>query len=130
MMREEKPNEIQSFRDLNAWKEAHQLAVMTYSITKVYPKEEIFGIVNQMRRSAVSIPSNIAEGFSRISRKEKIQFYTIALGSLSELQSQFLLSIDIGFLAKEQHGIIERQTILVSKLLNGLIKSLRASSFA
>lgn len=98
---------------------------MIYKITSAFPKAELFGIVNQMRRAAVSVVSNIAEGFCRASLKEKVQFYTTALGSLSELQSQLLLSRDVGFLHAEKHAEIEQQTVLVSKLLNGLIKSIR-----
>ncbi|MEK7207981.1 MAG: four helix bundle protein [Patescibacteria group bacterium] len=121
---------IRRFQDLNAWREAHRLAIMVYQGTRAFPKEELFGIVNQMRRAAVSVASNIAEGFCRASLKEKIQFYTMALGSLSELQSQLLLSKDVGFLPTKQWSEFEEQTILVSKLLNGLIKSLRVSSLA
>ena len=76
---------IKSFTDLIAWQEAHKLALIVYKTTKKFPENEKFGLVSQMRRSAVSITSNIAEGFSRVSKKEKLQFYAIARGSLTEL---------------------------------------------
>ena len=114
---------ISSFKDLIAWKEGHKLAVTIYEITKAFPKEEIFGLTNQIRRAAVSVTSNIAEGFSRNSSKEKIQFYSIALGSLSEVQSQILIAKDIGYLAGERYDSISQLTITVSKLLNGLARS-------
>lgn len=85
MNTEEPKKKIQSFTDLNAWKEGHLLVILVYKITKSFPKDELFGIVNQMRRCAVSITSNIAEGFSRQTFKEKVQFYCISLGSLTEL---------------------------------------------
>ena len=118
---------IKHFTDLHAWQEAHLLAIMVYTVTRTFPREELFGIVNQMRRAAVSITSNIAEGFCRGSVREKIQFYSTALGSLSELQSQSFLSRDVEFLEPERFAPLETQSILVSKLINGLIKSLRAS---
>ena len=88
-------NKIRRFTDLNAWKEGHKLVLMIYNFTKNFPKEEIFGLVSQMRRCSVSITSNIAEGFSRQSYKEKAQFYAISLGSVTELQNQLLIAKDI-----------------------------------
>lgn len=111
---------IEKFTDLVAWREAHTLVVLMYKITKSFPSNESFGITNQMRRAAVSITSNIAEGFSRTSLKEKKQFYTIAKGSLTELQSQLLIARDVGYLPKENFDTLAHQTVLVSKLLTGL----------
>jgi four helix bundle protein len=79
---------IYSFTDLKAWKQGHELVLFVYEITKHFPQNEVFGLTSQMRRAVVSITSNIAEGFSRISNKEKAQFYSIALGSLTEIQNQ------------------------------------------
>jgi four helix bundle protein len=118
-------NKIKSFTDLNAWKEAHKLVLAIYKITRDFPKEEMFGLTNQIRRAAISITSNIAEGFSRNSYKEKLQFYAISLGSLTELQNQLLAARDIGYLLNDKFKIIAEQTIVTSKLLNGLIKSAR-----
>lgn len=116
---------IQNFTDLDGWKEGHQLVIKIYKITKSYPKEEIFGIVNQMRRCVVGITSNIAEGFSRQSSKEKIQFYSISRGSLTELQNQLIISRDIGYIREEDFDEIYNLSIKVHKIINGLIRSLR-----
>ena len=113
---------IKSFTDLNTWKEAHQLALMIYKITEDFPKKEMFGLTSQLRRAAVSITSNIAEGFSRQSYKEKIHFYHIAQGSNTELQSQLLIARDINYLAPEEFSKSAKQSVEVHKLLNGLIK--------
>ena len=114
---------IKSFTDLNAWKEAHSLVLMIYIITKEFPKEEIFVLVSQMRRCVISVSSNIAEGFSRKSKKEKIQFYHTTLGSVTELQNQLLIARDLAYISKEKFLEIAEQTVKVSKLVNGLIKS-------
>ncbi len=111
---------IKSFTDLYAWQEAHKLVLMVYRITKNFPRDEIFGLIMQMRRCVVSITSNIAEGFSRSSTKEKIQFYSIAQGSLTELQNQLVVARDVGFLDKEEFNKIAKQTITVHKLITGL----------
>jgi len=111
---------IYSFTDLKAWKQGHELVLFVYEKTKHFPQSEIFGITNQMRRAAVSITSNIAEGFSRGSNKEKAQFYSIALGSLTELQSQAYIARDVGFISKEDFFKMENLMIVVSKLINGL----------
>ena len=113
---------IKSFTDLNAWKEGHKLVLMVYGVTKTFPKEELFALVSQMRRCAVSITSNIAEGFSRQSYKEKVQFYSISQGSVTELQSQLLVARDIGYTTKEKFQEIAEQTVKVHKIINGLIK--------
>jgi len=95
---------------------------MIYKNTKDFPREELFGITNQMRRAAVSITSGIAEGFSRQSYREKVQFYSIAQGSNTELQNQLLIAKDVGYLAKTDFDNIANQSVRVHKLLNGLIK--------
>lgn len=106
---------IKSFTDLNAWKEGHELVLSIYSSTKTFPAEEKFGLVDQMRRCSVSITSNIAEGFSRRSNKEKTQFFYIALGSTAELQSQLLVARDINYLTSEHfRDIAEKQLLLIS----------------
>ncbi|MBI5079522.1 four helix bundle protein [Candidatus Wolfebacteria bacterium] len=98
---------------------------MIYNITKDFPKEEIYGLINQIRRAAVSITSNIAEGFSRQSYAEKVQFYSTAQGSNTELQNQLLISKDIKYINGEVFNDIFNQSIIVHKLLNGLIKKSR-----
>ncbi len=117
-----KSTKIQSFTDLYAWQEGHKLVIILYAVTKNFPKEEMFGLVSQMRRSAVSVTSNIAEGFSRNTIKDKIQFYCIAQGSLTELQSQLFIARDVGYLKGEDFDKISKQTVIVHKLITGLKK--------
>ena len=119
---------IQTFTDLNAWKEAHALVIMIYKVTRTFPKEEVFALVSQMRRCAVSITSNIAEGFSRQSFKEKTQFYSMAQGSLTELQSQLLVARDVGYTSEKEFSVLADQTVKVHKILNGLIKKTKSYS--
>lgn len=115
---------IHSFTDLIAWKKAHILVLEIYKIVAKFPKEELFGLTSQIKRSVISIVSNIAEGFSRKSIKEKIQFYYIALGSLTEVQSQPLLARDLLFIDKESFTKLSFKTIEISKLINSLKKNL------
>jgi len=117
-----KVEKIKSFTDLDTWKEAHSLVLMIYEITKNFPKEEKFGLVNQMRRAGVSITSNIAEGFSRQSSKEKLQFYFMAKGSNIELQNQLLISKDVGYLDKGTFDRLVQQSVRVNKLISGLVR--------
>lgn len=116
---------IQKFTDLNAWQEGHKLVLRVYSSTNSFPKEESFGITNQMRRCSVSVTSNIAEGFSRQSYKEKTQFYSMALGSVTELQNQLMIFRDVKYITEAEFTEISNQSTTVHKLLNGLIKSSR-----
>ncbi len=118
----ESGNKIRSFVDLNAWKEGHQLVLLVYRLTIKFPKEEQFGLTSQLRRAVVSITSNIAEGFSRNSYKEKLQFYSMALGSLTEVQNQLLIAKDIGYLDQVDFEKASEQITMVSKIHNGLIK--------
>lgn len=113
---------IKSFTDLYAWQAGHVVVLSIYKITKEFPKEEQFGLTNQIRRAAVSITSNIAEGFSRTSYKEKVQFYAIALGSLTEVQNQLLIAKDVQYVSKEEFATLLSETVKASKLINGLIK--------
>lgn len=122
---EQNSKKIKSFTDLDAWKEGHKLVIMVYKITKDFPNEEKFGLVSQMRRAVISITSNIAEGFSRQSYGEKSQFYSIAQGSTTEIQNQILAAKDIGYLSKENFDKLAEQTIIVHKIINGLIKKTR-----
>lgn len=113
---------IKSFTDLNAWKEGHKLVLMIYDVTDKFPQKEIFGLTNQMRRAVVSVTSNVAEGFSRKSSKEKYQFYCVAQGSLTELQNQLLIARDVKYLDRERFEKAADQTVCVHKLLTGLKK--------
>ncbi|MEA1963264.1 MAG: four helix bundle protein [Patescibacteria group bacterium] len=114
---------IKSFTDLIAWREGHKLVLVIYDITKQFPKDELFGLVSQIRRCVVSITSNIAEGFSRLSYKDKARFYSISLGSTTELQNQLLIAKDVNYISKKEFQNIAEQSVKVHKIINGLIKS-------
>ena len=97
---------------------------MIYTISKNFPSDEKFGLTSQMRRAAVSITSNIAEGFGRQGQKEKAQFYMMGRGSILELKNQLLIAKDIGIIKNEEYDTISEQTTTAHKVLNGLIKSI------
>lgn len=113
------------FTDLEAWKYGHQLVIKIYKITKLWPKDEQYGLSAQIRRAAVSVTSNISEGFSRSTKPDEQHFYIMAHGSLTELQNQLLVARDIGYLPKTVFQETADQSIIVHKLLTGLIKSLK-----
>ena len=96
---------------------------MIYEISRDFPAEEKFGLINQIRRCAVSITSNITEGFSRNTPKDKNQFYYISLGSITEMQNQLLIARDLKYIKTSQVKEIADQSVLVQKLVNGLIRS-------
>jgi len=112
---------IKSFRDLEVWKQGHQLVVKIYRITKKFPSEEKFGIVSQIQRAAVSITSNIAEGFSRFYYKDRIRFYYQSRGSISEVENLLLIAQDIGYLDKNTVEELIRDLENINIILNGLI---------
>ncbi len=116
-------DKIQKFTDLVAWKEGHKLVLLTYKATGGFPKQESFALTDQVRRAVTSITSNVAEGFSKKTAKEKIQFYHTALGSLNESQSQIITARDLGYINAESFKIIDELSVGVSKLINGLIKT-------
>jgi four helix bundle protein len=109
-------------KDLEAWKRAMQLAKDVYSVSAGFPREEQFGMVSQLRRAAVSVPSNIAEGAARNSDKELIRFLSIAMGSVAELETQMLLAKEFGYL---RDGTIFSSIEAARKPLSGLIKYLK-----
>ena len=116
---------IKSHKDLNVWKESMDLVEDIYSISKNFPKEEMYGLTSQMRRCAVSVPSNIAEGAGRKGAKEFARFLHISLGSLSELETQFEIAIRLKYVPNE----IDTQTIFdkiiyIRRMLSKLIKSI------
>lgn len=119
-----KNNNLKSFRDLKVWQKASDLCVLVYKITEEFPKSEIYGIINQMRRASLSIASNLAEGFKRSHKKEKLQFYNIAHSSSAELENQIEISYKLEFLSKERYQELINKVVEVSKMINGLIKSL------
>ncbi|MDL2256482.1 four helix bundle protein [Parabacteroides sp. OttesenSCG-928-G06] len=117
----------QSFEQVVAWQKAHEYVLAIYRITKEYPKEEMFCLVNQMRRAAASITANIAEGYVRIGHKEKLRFYNISQGSLEETRNFVILSKDLGYISSEEKEALSIQAAEVSRILNayclGLINS-------
>lgn len=116
--------QISSYRDLIVWQRALQLSTNIYKLTATFPKNEIYGLSSQMQRCAVSIPSNIAEGHERNSRKEFIQFIAIAKGSAGELETQLLI-------AKEVHNVIVadfiNETVEIRRMLQAITKKLKSS---
>ncbi len=117
---------ITTFEDLNTWKEGHKLTLLIYKVTDKFPPKENFALTDQMRRASISITSNIAEGFTRQGIKEKVQFYLMAKGSLTELQSQLYVARDVGYINSIEFEGIIRQTVIVHKLLTGLIKGVKS----
>lgn len=118
------PYSVSSFQDLIVWKKAMDLAVQTYALLKKYPKHELFALVNQTQRCAVSIPSNIAEGYQRQSRKEYIHFLHIALGSSAELRTQLLLANRVQYITEQDSRLAIGQLEEVEKLLKTFVRSL------
>lgn len=106
--------------DLDVWKKSINLVTQIYELTKTYPQTENYGLKNQMQRCAVSIPSNIAEGCARFSDKETLNFINIAIGSLAELQTQIVISKNLGYI--NSYDNIMNECIEVKKLLLGLTK--------
>jgi len=117
---------IQSFTDLNTWREGHKLVLIVYKVTENFPIKERFSLVDQMRRAAVSVTSNIAEGFSRQSKKEKVQFYSMAKSSVTEIQNQLIIARDTGYLSQDEFDKLANQPVTVSKLLSGLIRKIKS----
>ncbi len=110
---------------LRAFELADELAFLVYQVTAGFPKEELYGLTSQMRRAAVSVPSNIVEGCARNSQLDYLRFITIAFGSLRELHYQLGLSKRLGFLKNQDSSLIEPKVVEAEKVLNGLIRSLR-----
>jgi four helix bundle protein len=117
---------IQTYRELIAWQKSYRLVLMVYRLSQHFPKEERFGLTQQIRRAAISVPSNIAEGWGRSSRMDYIRFLDMARGSIYELQTQMLLAGDLGFCRSddEVHALICE----VERLINALMRALRAKA--
>jgi len=117
--------QIKSCKDLIVYQKAYELALKIYKATEIFPKTEQYGLVQQMRRASISVPSNIAEGYRRKNRKEYIQFLNIAYGSVGELDTQVSLANDLGMLEKNDFVFLQSLCEEVSKLLFKIIKSLK-----
>lgn len=118
---------IKSFKELIVWQKAHKLALLVYKITQSFPDVERFGIISQLRRAAVSIAANIAEGFHRYTIHDSLHFYTIAQGSLEETRYYCILAHDLGYTTSDQYQQLENLVSEVSKLLTAWIQSQRDS---
>jgi four helix bundle protein len=114
---------IFSFEKLIAWQKARELALEIYKITKLFPKDELFGMTSQMRRCSVSVASNLAEGSGRNSMKDKARFTEIAYGSALELLNQLILSFDFEYIEEHKYIEIREKITEVTVLINGLYKS-------
>ena len=116
---------IKNFTDLIVWQRGHKLVLSIYDITEKFPKKEIFGLSNQLRRASVSFTSNTAEGFGRGTINDKTHFYTMALGSLYEIQSQLLIAKDLVYVEKEKFDKLFNESIEISKMCSVLIKKIK-----
>jgi four helix bundle protein len=116
-------DQIRDYRDLTVWKEAMVIAELVYSLTRSFPRDEMFGMTSQMRRAAVSIPCNIAEGFGRAQRRAFVQYLRISQGSLKELETQVILCVRVGLLPPEK---IEEITALCERLGKRLVQFVRS----
>jgi four helix bundle protein len=115
---------MKTHHDLDVWKKSISLVTEIYKLTESFPKVEQYGLTNQIRRSAVSIPSNIAEGAARASSKEFSQFLSIALGSVSELETQLIVSNNLNFIEKIHFEEMLNRIVTIRKMIVGLKKSL------
>jgi four helix bundle protein len=125
---EEKTNAIRSYRDLVVWQDAMSLAESCYRLVANYPKDELYGLTSQIRRAAVSIPSNIAEGYGRESSGSYLQFLKVSRGSLRELETQIMLSERVGVATTEQAKVALEKCDHVGKKLHGLIAAVQRTS--
>lgn len=116
---------IKSHKDLKVWQESMDFVLHIYKVTKDFPSCEQFGLTSQMRRASVSIPSNIAEGSGRKGEKEFCRFLYIALGSLSEVETQIDISNRLGYISEDSCKKTESKIYFIRKMLSGLIKSLK-----
>ena len=117
---------IKSYQDLEVWQKAMDLAEAIYVATRNFPKEEIYGLTSQMRRAAVSIPSNIAEGYGRESTPDWIRMLRISQGSLKELETQTILATRLMYLSKEKSEQLLQESASISRMLRALINSLKS----
>ena len=115
---------IQSYRDLEVWQKSRALVVRIYKLTASFPKEEKLGLSSQLRRAAISIPSNIAEGRSRRATRDYIRFLDIAYGSMAEVETQLFIACDLEYVTNKKIGLLLADYEELGRMLNGLINSL------
>jgi len=121
---------IRTWRELKVWQRSHELVLFTYKVTAKFPGEEKYGLSSQMRRAAVSIASNIVEGFKRRTVKDSLNFYNTADSSLEELKYQYLLAGDLKYISQEDNEFAQRLSAEVGKMLNAWARSQRENALA
>jgi four helix bundle protein len=115
---------IRNYDDLLVWKKARAIVKAVYEVTRTFPAEELYGLTQQLRRAAVSVPSNIAEGYGRGSRKDYVRFLRTARGSLYEMQTQLLVAQDLGYVDRKRVDGLMKEMAQCSQVLHGLLRSL------
>ena len=123
-------SQLKSYQDLLVWQKGIELVVLAYRATAAFPRSETYGLTSQIRRAATSIPANIAEGYGRGSRKDYTQFLFIAQGSLKELETHFIVAEKLSYLTAAQTEKLLTQSGELGRMLAGLIRKLRATSFS
>lgn len=118
----------ESYRDLIAWQKAMRLVTGVYEATRQFPRDERYGLTSQLRRAAVSVPSNIAEGQARFSRKEFHHFLTLSRGSLVEIETQFVIAQNLGYLSAKETQPLLAQAAELGRILNGLMASIKRTA--
>ena len=116
---------METHKDLRVWQQSIEMVTSIYLMTQSFPKEEMFGLVSQLRRASVSVPSNIAEGYARGTDKEKLHFLRISSGSMSEIETQLMLSLNLGYIDQEKYNKLLETVTSVWKQLNSLISSIK-----
>ena len=119
---------ISSFKDLLVWQKAITFVTTIYKLTEIFPKKEMFGLIDQLRRAAVSIASNIAEGKQRNTRKEYLQFLHVAYGSCAEVYTQLFIAKNLNYIDEKNFLKITEELIVIEKMLSSLIKKLKVNS--
>jgi four helix bundle protein len=119
---------MQNFKELKVWQRSHQITLKIYKITKNFPREELYGLISQMRRSSASVPTNIAEGCGRGSNAELARFLQIAMGSASELEYQLLLSLDLSFIDLTTYNNLNIELTETKRMLNSLLQKLKTKN--
>ena len=117
---------MKDFRTLKVWQKAHQFALAVYKVTKDFPREELYRLTSQIRRSSMSIPTNIAEGTGRFTDKDFARFLQISMGSASEAEYQLLLARDLGFISNEKYVPLQAQIVEIKKMLASFLRTLRS----
>jgi len=113
---------LKTHKDLDVWKDSRKLVSVIYELTSKFPKEEVYSLTAQIKRAAITIPSNVAEGAARDSNKEYIHFLFIALGSVAELDTQLIIAKDLNFISDKDFNSTSEKLNIIGKMLSGLIK--------